>query len=105
MSYWHDVTLNTHLRDYSKAVLGLEDDTPTQPGPSYTARAMTMAHLALYDGLVGITGEGRTYMEYAQDAQSEFSGAEFSGVVQHVKTNFPVTGAMGPKPRYAGHGL
>ena len=75
VSYWHDVALKTHLRDYSKAALGFEDDSPTQPGPAYTARAITIAHLALYDGLVGITGEGGTYMTYNRDSLSDFSGA------------------------------
>lgn len=74
ISYWHDLALLMHQRDYSKRDLGRADESPTQPGPAYSSRALTIVHLAMYDALAGITGEGDTYLTYS------FPAPEVSGM-------------------------
>jgi hypothetical protein len=58
--YWHEVAIAISLRDYSIIGPGF----PVQPGPTYTTRAVAIAHLALYDALVGITRQEKTYLTY-----------------------------------------
>jgi hypothetical protein len=64
VGFWHDVAVKAHQRDFSKRELGRAVFTPSQPGPAYPLRALTIVHLAIYDSLAGITGEGRTYVTY-----------------------------------------
>lgn len=92
LTYWHDVALKTHQRDYSKRALGRADERPTQPGPAYSARAMTMVHLAMYDAYTGITGEGTTYLTYTPP-QPHFSGA-FSRLPSHSDSHASDSGFL-----------
>jgi hypothetical protein len=58
VKFWHSVVLDTHLKDFSGS------GTPQQPGPTYTTRAMAMAHVAMYDAYVGMTKDAATYYSY-----------------------------------------
>jgi hypothetical protein len=58
--YWHELAIVISLQDYSI----IDPNFPVQPGPAYVTRAMAIAHLALYDALVGITGKEKTYLTY-----------------------------------------
>jgi hypothetical protein len=61
--YWHEVAIAISLRDYS-IIDPVTMMFPVQPGPTYTTRAVAIGHLALYDALVGITGQEKTYLTY-----------------------------------------
>lgn len=62
--HWHDVALEVTVRDYTR--FGGPEDTPAieQPGPCYTTRAMTIAHIAMYDAFVTLTGDKEPYGSY-----------------------------------------
>lgn len=67
IAYWHGIILDTHLGDYSRTdPEGNEAMSPENPGPCYTSRAFAMAHIAMYDAYVGVTGEGNTYLDYKE---------------------------------------
>ena len=70
IAFWHQVILEMQLRDYSRrGPDGNEADPdvlpPENPGPCYASRAMAIAHLAMYDAYVGVTGDGMTYQTFA----------------------------------------
>jgi hypothetical protein len=75
ISYWHEVSLEVTRRDCSKKDRDIPDRNPTQPGPCYTARALAIVHLAMYDGLIGITREADTYLSYEAQDLPQFPGA------------------------------
>jgi hypothetical protein len=65
IAFWHQVVQDLQLADYSRSVDGVEVRAPENPGPAYAARALAIAHIALYDAYVGVTGEAATYLKYA----------------------------------------
>lgn len=67
IAFWHQLILDLQLADYSRVDENETEVTaPENPGPCYSSRAMAIAHLAMYDAYVGVTGEGRTYLEYSK---------------------------------------
>jgi hypothetical protein len=65
LAFWHQLVLDLQLADYSRVgANGQEVRAPENPGPAYASRALAIAHLAMYDAYVGVTGEGPTYLRY-----------------------------------------
>ena len=86
--YWHEVAIIAHQRDYSKRELGRANQSPSQPGPAYTSRALTITHVAMYDAVAGITGSGEGYIAHSP------SPPEFKGVLITKKNVFLVFGEV-----------
>ncbi len=64
--FWNQVALDAAKVDFSTENPSTKPD-PQQPGPTYTARALAIIHLAMHDAYMGIisTSPSDTYLNYS----------------------------------------
>lgn len=59
--HWHKVALDAALQDFSTTTPEGEMASPEQPVATYQSRAMAIAHIAIYDAYVAVTGDAEPY--------------------------------------------
>ena len=77
--YWNEVALEANRRDFSN-VPGTDKPSPEQGGPTLSARALAIVHLAMYDAHAGVVG-GAGLPRYLPTPASPAPGANAAAAV------------------------
>ncbi len=76
--YWNSVALDANKRDFSN-VPGTDKPSPEQGGPTLSARALAIVHLAMYDAHAGVANNAATLPRYLA-APTSLAGATKAAV-------------------------
>ena len=78
--YWNNVALETNRRDFSN-VPGTDKPSPEQGGPTLSARALAIVHLAMYDAHAGVANNAALLPRYLPTPPDPVPGASAAAAV------------------------